>query len=179
MLPPTWRSCEKTPHSATTICGGVQWTEVDRAHRLRLALHASRPATVGSRLPADQEVAGGWRIRADGPRLARTFAPFGGESVRILRQPYLTPAPCNPRLRAAPWWLRRAEAQEGIEGTRGGGHFRTSARLTREPSLGAGARVCGRVSPDRARGDGESVELAYVDQGYTGERPAKKRRLMA
>jgi hypothetical protein len=61
---------------------GVQWTEVDRAHRLRLALYATRLAAVGSRLPADEEVARGWRIRGDGPRFACTFAAFGGQSAR-------------------------------------------------------------------------------------------------
>src|ERR687889_2547280 len=41
---------------------GVQWTEVDRAHRLCLALYATRLAAVGSRLPADEEVATGGRV---------------------------------------------------------------------------------------------------------------------
>src|SRR5215217_2740692 len=62
---------------------GVQWTEVDRAHRLRLALYATRLAAVGSRLPADEEVALCWRIGGDGPRFACTLlAAFGGQSAR-------------------------------------------------------------------------------------------------
>src|SRR5919112_1485786 len=51
-------------------------------------------------------------------------------------------------------WLRRGEAQERYEGTRGGGHFRTPARLTCDTSQRAGARACGRVSRDCARGHG-------------------------
>src|SRR5215210_614881 len=61
---------------------GVQWTEVDRAHRLRLALYATRLAAVGSRLPTDEEVALCRRIRGDGPRFARTLAAYGGQGAR-------------------------------------------------------------------------------------------------
>src|SRR5215212_2277778 len=83
LLPHTWRSCERTLHSATTICARCSMDcEVDRVHRLRLALYATRLAAVGSRLPADEEVARGWRIRGDGPRFACTFAAFGGQSAR-------------------------------------------------------------------------------------------------
>src|SRR5918999_6503755 len=68
----------RRPTAQPRLARGVQWTEVDRAHRLGLALYATRLAPVGSRLPADQEVALCWRIRADGPRFACTVAPFGG-----------------------------------------------------------------------------------------------------
>jgi SAM-dependent methyltransferase len=44
LLPLIWPSCERTLHNATTICARVQWTEVDRAHRLCLALYATRLA---------------------------------------------------------------------------------------------------------------------------------------
>src|SRR5215217_7836756 len=60
------------------LARSVQWTKVDRAHWLCLALYATRLTAVGSRLPADEEVAGGRRIRGDGPRFARTLAAFGG-----------------------------------------------------------------------------------------------------
>ena len=57
----------------------------------------------------------------------------------------------------------------------GGGHFRTPARLARQPGLRTGARARRTVSPEALQeATGESVELAYADQGYTGERPAKE-----
>ena len=58
---------------------------------------------------------------------------------------------------------------------RGGGHFRTPARLARQPGLRTGARAhVGRLAQALQEATGESVELAYADQGYTGERPAKE-----
>jgi hypothetical protein len=72
-LPLIWPSFEKTLHSATTNCArSSTGSEVDRAHRLCLALHATRPsAAVGSCLPTDEEVALCWRLRSDGPRSLR------------------------------------------------------------------------------------------------------------
>src|SRR5215211_5106443 len=55
---------------------------MDHAYRLCLALYATRLAAVGSRLPADEEVARGWRLRGDGPRFACTLAALGGQSTR-------------------------------------------------------------------------------------------------
>src|SRR5919205_2099117 len=116
------------------LARGVQWTEVDRAHRLCLALYATRLAAVGSRLPADEEVAGGRRLRGDGPRFARTLAAFGGQSARSDGNHTGLP---HPAIHAGEWLsgrLRRGKAQEGYEGTRGGGHFRTPARLACDTS---------------------------------------------
>src|SRR5215211_2670043 len=56
---------------------GLQRAEVDRAHRLCLALYAPRPSAVGSHIPADEEMAHCRRLRGDGPRFARTLAAFG------------------------------------------------------------------------------------------------------
>src|SRR5215212_4058071 len=128
---------------------GVQWTEVDRAHRLRLALHATRPAAVGSCLPADAAMAKGGSVRGDGSRFARTVAPFGRQSLRPdcyhtrLTHPALYSGERLTR------WLRRSEAQEGLEGPRRGGHFRTPARLASQPGQRAGARVRGRDGAGR------------------------------
>src|SRR5215208_7498861 len=58
LLPLIWRSFEKTLHSATTSCArSSTGSEVDCENRLCLALYATRPATLGSCLPADEEVA--------------------------------------------------------------------------------------------------------------------------
>src|SRR5215217_2689557 len=62
--------------------GGLQRAEVDRENRLRLALYATRLASMGSRLPADEEVALCGRLRSDGPRFAHTLAAFGRQGVR-------------------------------------------------------------------------------------------------
>src|SRR3712207_1445866 len=83
LLPRSWRSRSRRRSTAQPrLARGVQWTEVDREDRLCLALYATRLAAVGSRLSADEEVAGGWRIRGDGPRFARTLAAFGRQSAR-------------------------------------------------------------------------------------------------
>ena len=68
--------------------------------------------------------------------------------------------------------LRRAQAAQGLQGARGGRH----------PGAPAGAAVTPANAQDRAQvddagapgpgGDRRDVELAYVDQGYTGEQPA-------
>src|SRR5215212_5152231 len=46
---------------------GLQRAAVDGAHRLCLALYATRSSAVGSHLPADEEVALCGRLRSDGP----------------------------------------------------------------------------------------------------------------
>jgi hypothetical protein len=79
--------------------GGLQRAEVDGAHRLRLALYATRLASMGSRLPADEEVALCWRLREDGPRFA--YSCGFREAGRPSRQrPYSTLAPYAPPPRA-------------------------------------------------------------------------------
>jgi hypothetical protein len=82
--PPIWRSFERTrPNETTTSCARCsQRIEVGGSHRFTVAIHAPRPTALGSRLPANAAVASGWGVRGDGPRLAPTFAPFGGQGVR-------------------------------------------------------------------------------------------------
>ena len=112
---------------------GLQRSEVDCENRLCLTLHATRPATVGSCIPADEEVALCWRLRGDGSRFARTVAAFGEPSARSdggdTRLSHST-------LHPGEWLsgrLRRSEAKEGLEGTRSGGHLRTLACLVCQP----------------------------------------------
>src|SRR5215211_2205438 len=127
---------------------------MDHAYRLCLALYATRLAAVGSRLPADEEVARGWRLRGDGPRFACTLAAFGGQSTRSEGNHTGLPHPAIHAGERLSGRLRRGEAQEGYEGTRGGGYLGTLARLACDTSQRAGARVCGRVGRDCARGHG-------------------------
>src|SRR5215208_6700341 len=83
LLPLIWRSFERTLLSATTSCArSSTGSEVDCENRLCMALHATRPATVGSCIPAEEEVALCWRLRGDGSRFARAFATFGEPSAR-------------------------------------------------------------------------------------------------
>jgi transposase len=94
------------------------------------------------------------------------------------RQPYSTLAPYSPLPRAAlgAATTERREKKEGLEGARGGGHLGTPARLlAHNAGLRAGAisqveELAGAVQ----EATGESVELAYVDEGYSGERPAEE-----
>ena len=130
---------------------GPKRAEVDRADRLCLALHATRLAALGGGLPADEAVATGGRLRGDGPRFARTVATFGRQSAQTDgRHPRLSHPTLHPGERL-PGRLRRSEAKEGLEDTRGGGHFGTPARPVRHSGLGAGQGADGRVGPSHPR----------------------------
>jgi transposase len=144
-------------------------------NRLSVALHAPRPASVGGRLPADEEVATGGRLRGDGPRFARTLAPFEGQSFRADgSHTRLSHVEVHSRERLS-GRLRRGKAQEGLEGARGGGHFRTPLlALLVTPANEQERAWVGELAEAVQEASGESVELAYVDQGYTGERPAEE-----
>src|SRR5215208_7346987 len=95
----------------------------------------------------------GRRLRGDGPRFARTFAPFGGQSAKADGGDSRQPHPAFHSGERLSGRLRRSEAQEGLEGSRGGGHFRTSARLVRRSGLRTGAGLGGRAGRGRARCD--------------------------
>ena len=177
--PRIWHSFEKTLRSATTtsFARGLKRTQVGGENWLSVALHATRPATMGSRLPANAAVAQSGCLRSDGPRFAHDIATFGEQSARAdsghtRRLSHLT-------LYSREWLsgrLRRSQAQEGFEGARGGGRYsRTLARLACQSRRRAGPRAGGRARRGAVQeATGESVELAYVDQGYTGERAAEE-----
>jgi hypothetical protein len=117
---------------------GLQWTQVGGENRLCVALHATRPATMGGCLPADAAVAQSGRLRGDGPRFARTVAPFGGQGVRADgSHTRLSHFALNSGERL-PQRLRWSQTQEGLQGARGSGHFRTPARLARQSRRRAG-----------------------------------------
>src|SRR3712207_1393113 len=118
---------------------GLQRTQVARTHWISLTLHATRLAAVGGRLPADAAVAIGRRLRGDGPRFAHTIAPFGGQGLRAKRGHTRLSHPALHSREWGTWRLRRGEAKERLEGTRGGGHFGAPARLARNAGRRAGA----------------------------------------
>jgi transposase len=155
------------------LARGVQWTEVDRAHRLCLALYATRLAAVGSRLSADEKVAGGWRTRGDGPRFARTLlATFGGQSARSDGDHTGLPHPAIHAGERLSGRLRRGERKKGTKvhaAVDTLGHLLAS-HVT--PADEQEREHVGELAETVQEATGESVELAHVDQGYTGERPA-------
>src|SRR5215211_2936136 len=53
----------RRPTAQPRSARGVQWTEVDRAHRLRLALYATRLASVGGRLSTNAAMDTGGSVR--------------------------------------------------------------------------------------------------------------------
>src|SRR5829696_2342028 len=144
------------------------------SHRLSMALHAPRSTTVGGRLPTDAAMAKGGSVRGDGPRFAPTVAPFGRQSLRPdcydtrLTHPALYSGERLTR------WLRRSEAQEGLEGPRRGGHFRAPARLASQPGQRAGARVRGRDGAGRPGRDrrvgGTSLRRPGLHRGASRRR---------
>ena len=69
--------------------------------------------------------------------------------------------------------LRRTQGQEGLQGACGGGHFGTTARPAREPANEDDREEVKKLSEEIQQATAENVEIAYVDQGYTGERASE------
>jgi hypothetical protein len=120
-------------------------------------------------------MATGGSVRRDGSRFAPTVSPFGRQSLRLdcyhtrLTHPALYSAEQLTR------WLRRSEAQEGLEGPRRGGHFRTPLLALRvSPASEQEREYVGEMARAVQDAPGEWVGLAYVEQGYTGERAAEE-----
>ena len=114
------------------------------------------------------------RLRGDGPRLARTLAPFGGPDTRADGR--------HTRSRTL-----RSTPESGSRGGYNGAKRKKGSKAHAAVDT-LGNLLALHVSPaneqDRGRVEelaeaiqeatGESVELAYVDQGYTGEKAAKE-----
>src|ERR687889_74009 len=73
-------------------------------------------------------------VREDGPRFACTLATFGGQSTRSEGNHTGLPHPAIHAGERLSGRLRRGEAQEGCEGTRGGGYPGTPARVACDTS---------------------------------------------
>jgi transposase len=144
------------------------------SHRLPLALHVPRPACVGGGLPPDAAVAQSRRLRGDGPRLARTLAPFGEPGTRADGR--------HTRL-AHPAFYPGERLSGGYDGAKRKKGSKVHAAVDTSGNLLA-LHVSPANEQDRGRVEelagavqqatGESVELAYVDQGYTGEKAAEE-----
>jgi transposase len=153
---------------------GLERAEVGRTHRLSVAIHAPRPASVGSRLPTNAAMAQGGSVRGDDPRSLRVLVRLSKE-----RTSEPTAAIVDSRtLRSTP-----------ESGSRGGydGHKNKKGSKVHAAVDTLGHLLALRVSPanedDRKeveklseeiqKATGENVELAYVDQGYTGEKASE------
>src|SRR5215211_1306808 len=151
---------------------GLQRTEVDRTHRLCVEIHAPRPASVGDGLPTDAEVAQGRRLRGDGPRSARALAAFGRPGV----------GPDGSHTRLAHSEIHPESGHRGgCDGHKGKKGSKVHAAvdtlghllaLRVSPANEDDREEMNKLSEEIKRATGENVELAYVDQGYTGERAA-------
>src|SRR5215212_5277465 len=153
---------------------GPQRAEVDREDRVCVAIHAPRPASMGGRLPANAAVAQGGSVRRDDPRSAHTIAAFEGQGGGAFgSNTGLSHTEIHSRERPS-GRLRRTQEQEGLQGACGGGHFGTPARPARESGQRGRAQAGGEtLRGDTASDRRENVEIAYVDQGYTGERASE------
>ena len=147
---------------------------MDRAHRLPLALYAKRLAYTREAVYQQTQrwlKAGVFEVMVHDLRALLRLT--GGRASEPTTAVFETAAPrCVRYLRAGHVAaLSRSQAQERFEGACGRGHFGAPARLVghsgRRAGPGAGWPVLAEAVQEAT---GESVQLAYVDQGYSGER---------
>jgi len=74
---------------------------------------------------------------------------------------------------AVPRGLRRSQEAQGLEGAHGRGYARPSVGSGGQPGQRARARHVAELADAVQEATGDSVELAFVDQGYTGEDAAE------
>src|SRR5215203_709326 len=150
---------------------GPQRAEVDREDRVCLALHAPRPASVGGGLPANAAVAQSGCLRGDDPRSARTFAAFEGPGFGAFGDNTgLSHAESHSRERPS-GRLRRTQGQEGLQGACPAvdtlGHL---LALRVSPANEDDRKQVEKLAEEIQQATRENVEIAYVDQGNTGQR---------
>ncbi len=113
-------------------------------------------------------------LRGDGPRFARTLAPFGGQSIRAygghtrLSHPASTPESGS---RGGYDGAKRKKGSKVHAAVDTLGHL---LALFVSPADEQEREQVGELAEAVQEATGESVELAYVDQGYTGERAAEE-----
>ena len=158
-------------HALREVFNGLRWIVRGRAP---VALDAARPAALADRLPADAALAGRRRAsRRSSTTCARCCGWREGRAPRAdggdLRQP-------DAAVHAGE--RRRAPATTGTSGARAA---RCTWRSTRWGTCWrcTSPRPTRRTAPRSAtlaaavqEATGEAVEVAFVDQGYTGEHAA-------
>jgi transposase len=154
---------------------GVQRTQMGGSHRLTAAIHAQRPTILGSRLPANAAVASGGGLRGDGPRFARAFAPFEGPAAgsdgHDTRDSHTLRSTPESGSRGGYDGAKRKKGSKVHAAVDTLGHL---LALRVSPASEQEREYVGELARAVREATGESVELAYVDQGYTGERAAEE-----
>ena len=154
-------------HELREVFNGLHW--VVRTGSPCHICH-TRFTTVGDALPAEPEMAFCSCLRSDGPRLLRALLRLAegraSEPTVHPRQPH---APLHSRERGASW-LRRSQARERLEVHAAVDALGHLLALLVGPADEQGEQIGepAQAVQEATRG---SVELAYVDRGYAGERP--------
>ena len=151
----------------------VQRAPVGRQDRGPLAVPPPRLPAVARGLSAGPPVGGRGMLRGDGPR------PPGNPPGR--RRAERDPDRRSPRRADDPIHPRERRAGGGTTGTSGGTGPRSTSPWTRwaiywpsgrhPPTLRSGPKSR-PLAADVQATTGQTVTLAYVDQGYTGDQPA-------
>src|SRR5215203_228760 len=164
------------PSARARPARGPQRAEVDREDRVCLALHAPRPASVGGRLPANAAVAQSGRVRGDGPRSLRVLLRLSKgrasePSAAILDSRTLRSTPESGPRGGYPTDTRASRAPRCMPR---GGHFGRPARPARKSGQRGRAQAGGeKLAEEIQQATPENVEIAYVEQGYTGQRASE------
>lgn len=117
----------------------------------------------------------GGRLRGDGSRFACTFAAFGGSDVRAQRAAVLDAR----TLRSTPESGSRG-GYDGHKSKKGSKvHIAVDTlgnllALLVSPANEQERAQVGELAERVQQATDESVEIAFVDQGYTGDRPAEE-----
>src|SRR5215213_11592494 len=161
------------PSARARPARGPQRAEVDREDRVCLALHAPRPASVGGGLPANAAVAQSRCLRGDDPRSARTFAAFEGPGFGAFGgNSGLSHAEIHSRERPRGGY----DGHKGKKGSKVHAAVDTLGDLLAlrvSPANEDDRKQVEKLSEEIQKATAENVEIAYVDQGYTGERASE------
>ncbi len=130
------------PAAAPRPARGLQRPALDRAHRRAVAVAADQLPALGGRLPADAALAGGRRLRGDGPRPAHAAAlerrAAAASRAAVIFDSRTRAVHPGERGRRG---LRRAQAAQGPQDAHGRRHARPPAGAARHPGQRAGARA--------------------------------------
>jgi transposase len=154
---------------------GPERIALGRAHRLSVALHAPRPAALGGRISADEEVAQSRRLRGDGPRFARALLRLcegrASESTAAILDSRTLRSTLESGSRGGYDGAKRKKGSKVHAAVDTLGHL---LALFVSPADEQERAWVAELAEAVQEATGESVELAYVDQGYTGERAASE-----
>ena len=163
----------RRPTAQPRLARGVRWTEVDRAHRLCLALYATRAAYTREAVSQQtqrwlhagvfEEMVHDLRVLL---RLSAGRAPDPTATILDSRTLQSTPESGSRGGYDGAKRKKGTKVHAAVDtlGHLLALHMRAANEQEREH--------VGKLAETVQEATEESVELAYVDQGYTGERPA-------